>query len=156
MTISFDLDDTLISGTKRFPTQQQNLFQRVLGIEKIRQGTVPLMKRLKAEGHQVFIYTTSFHSASYIRWMFLTYGIWLDGIINQRRHDRTLAAEANNFSKYPPAFGIDLHVDDSKGVEMEGQRFGFLTLVVSEEEKQWQERVIMHVNQNAALLSQDL
>ncbi|RNI27515.1 hypothetical protein EFA69_15425 [Rufibacter immobilis] len=114
------------------------------------------MKRLKAEGHQVFIYTTSFRSASYIRWLFLTYGIWLGGIINQRRHNRTLAAEAKNFSKYPPGFGIDLHVDDSKGVEMEGERFWFLTLLVSEEEKQWQERVIMHVNQNAALLSQDL
>ncbi|WP_205504430.1 HAD family hydrolase [Rufibacter psychrotolerans] len=142
MTISFDLDDTLIPGTKRFPTEKRNLLQKTFGHEKIRLGTVPLVKKLKAEGHQVFVYTTSFRSANYIRLLFLSYGIWLDGIINQRRHDRTLLAEGNKYSKFPPAFGIDVHVDDSKGVEMEGQRFGFKTIIVTEVMDLWTDHVL--------------
>ncbi|MBC3541663.1 HAD family hydrolase [Rufibacter sediminis] len=142
MILSFDLDDTLIPGRNRFPTEKQNLFQKALGLEKVRRGTVQLMKRLKAEGHQVYVYTTSFRSASYIRCLFLSYGIWLDGIINQKRHDRTCKAEGRKCSKYPPAFGIDLHVDDSTGVEMEGQRYGFKTIIIAEEEEAWVERVL--------------
>ncbi|WP_207430113.1 HAD family hydrolase [Sabulibacter ruber] len=143
MTISFDLDDTLIPGTKRFPAEKQNLLQKAFGMEKIRLGTVPLMKRLKAEGHQVFVYTTSFRSASYIRWLFLSYGIWIDGIVNQRRHDRTLLAEGTRYSKYPPAFGIDVHVDDSRGVEMEGQRFGFRTIIIEEKDENWTQTLLI-------------
>ncbi|GAB2687112.1 hypothetical protein GCM10027037_06590 [Mucilaginibacter koreensis] len=40
-------------------------------------------------------------------------------------------------SKYPLAFNIDLHVDDSKGVEMEGQRYGFCTVIVDEQQAEW-------------------
>ncbi|KAA3438025.1 hypothetical protein [Rufibacter hautae] len=135
MTISFDLDDTLIPGTKRFPSEKQTWFQKLLGLEKIRLGTVQLMKKLKAEKHQVMVYTTSFRSAGHIRWLFLLHGVWLDGIINQRRHDRTLLTEGKRSSKYPPAFKIEVHVDDSKGVELEGQRYGFRTILITEQEE---------------------
>lgn len=40
MTISFDLDDTLIPGRKRFKTERQSLFQKLVGYEKIRLGTI--------------------------------------------------------------------------------------------------------------------
>ncbi|GAA4297220.1 HAD family hydrolase [Nibribacter koreensis] len=141
MTISFDLDDTIIPGTKRFPTERQNLIQRGFGLEKIREGTVQLLKDLKSEGHQILVYTTSYRSASYIRWLFFSYGIWLDGIINQRRHELILLTDGKLYSKYPPAFGIDVHIDDSIGVEMEGQRFGFKTIIVAENDMQWQDTV---------------
>ena len=36
MIISFDLDDTLIPGTKTFETEDQNLIQKLTGIERIR------------------------------------------------------------------------------------------------------------------------
>ena len=56
---------------------------------------------------------------------FLAYGVRLGGVVNQDRHVRTLRdsrPRANECSKYPPAFGIDLLVDNSQGVKEEGQR----------------------------------
>ena len=40
-------------------------------------------------------------------------------------------------SKYPPAFGIDLLVDDSAGVEIEGRRFGFSVVRVAPDDVDW-------------------
>jgi hypothetical protein len=45
-------------------------------------------------------------------------------------------------SKYPPAFDIDLHVDDSEGVRMEGDEFGFRVVVVRPDDENWTERVL--------------
>ncbi len=44
-------------------------------------------------------------------------------------------------SKYPPAFGIDLLVDDSPGVAIEGQRHGFAVLVVEPTDSEWTVKV---------------
>jgi hypothetical protein len=145
MVISFDLDDTLIPGVKRFETESQSLFQRVLGIEKIRTGTVQLIKDLQDRGHTVFVYTTSFRKPRKIRFMFRTYGIKLDKIINQTMHDRTLGRDCKRYSKYPPAFGIDIHIDDSKGVEMEGMRFNFRTIIVSEDQNNWESYIFRSI-----------
>ena len=45
-------------------------------------------------------------------------------------------------SKYPPAFGIDLHVDDSEGVRMEGDEHGFRVVVVRPDDENWIQRVL--------------
>ncbi|HEX8957572.1 MAG TPA: hypothetical protein VF798_14925 [Burkholderiaceae bacterium] len=45
-------------------------------------------------------------------------------------------------SKNPKAFGIDLHVDDSQGVFLEGQRFGFQVVVVSLDDGAWDTQVL--------------
>ena len=63
MKISFDLDDTLfidslaneIEKPLSFPF---NLFFK----ENLRKGTIELFKQLKANGHEIWIYTTSFRS----------------------------------------------------------------------------------------------
>jgi len=62
VTISFDLDDTLIPGTKRFDTERQSLVHKILGLETLRIGTVELIIALQAKGHKIYIYTTSFRS----------------------------------------------------------------------------------------------
>ncbi len=49
-------------------------------------------------------------------------------------------------SKYPPAFGIDLHIDDSEGVGLEGERHGFTVVVVSPEDPDWVTRVLEAVD----------
>ena len=46
------------------------------------------------------------------------HGIRLDGIVNQARHDREVPARS---TKHPPHFGIDLLIDDSEGVRLEGR-----------------------------------
>ncbi|MBO9699742.1 MAG: hypothetical protein J7604_05985 [Sporocytophaga sp.] len=84
MTISFDLDDTLIPGTKLFETEKRNIFQTLTGQEKIRLGTIALFKELRTRGHTICIYTTSLRSIAGIKLMFYSYGIPVDKIINQQ------------------------------------------------------------------------
>ena len=45
-------------------------------------------------------------------------------------------------SKYPPAFGIDVLVDDSQGAVLEGKRYGFQVIQVSPQDEQWVENVL--------------
>ena len=137
MTISFDLDDTLIPSSKIFNTERQNLLQRICGIEKIRTGTIELIKDLQKQGHKVFVYTTSFRSTSKIWWTFFSYGVRVDKIINQQVHNRTLREKSKNYSKYPPAFNIDFHIDDSAGIKIEGDRYNFKTIIVTDNELAW-------------------
>lgn len=137
MVISFDLDDTLIPGIKQFPTIKRNLIQRLWRIEKLRTGTIELMKACQEQGHKVYVYTTSYRKPSKIKWMFYSYGIKLDRIINQEIHYQVLKGQSIKPSKFPPAFNIHLHIDDSKGVEMEGVRHNFRTFIVSEDNHNW-------------------
>lgn len=142
MIISFDLDDTLIPGVKKFETEKRSVFQKLSGIEKIRLGTIELMKSCKRQGHQIYIYTTSLRPTSKIWFTFFTYGIKLDKVINQKEHEATLNDQSSLYSKYPPAFNIDVHIDDSKGVEIEGNRFNFKTIIISEDNLTWTEDIL--------------
>ena len=45
----------------------------------------------------------------------------------------------------PPAFDIDLHVDDSEGVQIEGAQHGFRVIVVNPEDEHWTQRVLDEV-----------
>jgi len=142
MIISFDLDDTLIPGTKTFGTEKQTFIQRLTGLEKIRYGTVHLFRELRSNGHSIYIYTTSFRPAARTRLTFYLYGIPVDKVINQQLHDRELRENKTRTSKYPPAFGIDVHVDDSPGLRIEGERFDFRTIIVDENDKDWTRTVL--------------
>jgi hypothetical protein len=65
MTISFDLDDTLIPGVKTFPVEKQSWLQKMLGIEPVRAGTIELMKLLKSEG-TLYLYIHNFIQKSFL------------------------------------------------------------------------------------------
>lgn len=142
MIISFDLDDTLIPGTKRFHTEKQTIIQRILGVEEIRLGTIELFKTLRGKGYRIYIYTTSFRSATKIKFTFYTYGISVDVAINQQRHDKEMREHKATTSKYPPAFHIDVHVDDSPGLRIEGERSNFRTIIVDENDQNWGQKVL--------------
>jgi hypothetical protein len=49
-------------------------------------------------------------------------------------------------SKNPRAFGIDLHIDDSEGVRLEGKRHGFDVLVISPDDLGWAERIVEEID----------
>jgi hypothetical protein len=66
--------------------------------------------------------------------IFWLYGIKLDGVINQKKHSESVK---NGASKYPPQYGIDYLVDDSKGVKIEGDRYGFNVILVEPEDIKW-------------------
>jgi hypothetical protein len=140
MRISFDVDDTLVCGPA-VPTEQLVPWWRRWSYdEAIRSGTRALMSELAARGHELWIYTTSYRSPRYLRRWFRAFGVRLSGVVNQARHDRDVGEWGP--SKFPPAFGIDLHVDDSEGVAEEGRRHGFDVLVVCPEDLQWAARVL--------------
>ena len=48
-----------------------------------------------------------------------------------------MTEQAIGCSKYPPAFGIDLLIDDAEGVSIEGERFGFRVFRISGNDLSW-------------------
>ena len=74
--------------------------------------------------------------------MFISYGIPVDKIINQQRHNRKLGVQRTKASKFQPAFNIDIHIDDSPGLKMEEDRFQFRTIIIHENDKNWVKNVL--------------
>jgi hypothetical protein len=144
MRIAFDLDDTLIPCQFQFPLERPRLLARALALEPLRLGTVDLLRHLRQMGCVLWVYTTSLRNPLSVRLQFLVYGIRLGGVVNQDRHMRRLRdgrPHANECSKFPPAFGIDLLVDNSEGVTEEGRRFGFRVLHVRPDDPDWTQAV---------------
>lgn len=79
--------------------------------------------------------------------MFLAYGIPVDFIINQQKHKKNVRNKGKNISKFPPEFDIDVHIDDSAGVELEGKKFGFKTIIISVSDKDWVNTVLKKINE---------
>lgn len=148
MKISFDLDDTIISRS-RFCLEKETLFSKIIGAERIRLGTIRLFKELRAKNHKIYVYTTSYRSKTKIRLMFSAYGIPVDYIINQQLHEKRVIKSGKNVSKFPPEFNIDIHIDDSLGVKMEGAKFGFKTIIVSTEDENWVDVVLKKITKNS-------
>ena len=145
MIVSFDLDDTLFVSEKAFQTEPPLPFPlRLLYKERLRAGTVALLRRLREQGHQVWIYTTSYRSERYIRQLFRQYGIRFDGIINRPRHLKEV--QKNNPQPLPqkmPAFyRIGLHIDDEDVIHQNGRRYGFRTFKVCDPDEHWVRKVI--------------
>jgi hypothetical protein len=140
MRLAFDLDNTLIRCGYDFPLEpvRHQLWARLLGNEGLRQGVTKLIADCRRQGWEVWVYTTSHRSAWHIRQLFWLHGIRLDGVVNQQRHGREAKARC---TKHPPSFGIDLLIDDSVGVGLEGDRYGFRVLVVRLEDEEWIDKV---------------
>lgn len=146
MRISFDIDDTLVCYRVDVPIERGWLPPVVLRrmTEPLRRGTRLLMQKLRHCGHEIWIYTTSGRTPMQVRWWLWLYGIHVSGVVNDERHRNALQHHrfARLPSKYPPAFGIDLHVDDSEGVRMEGEEHGFRVVVIQPNDERWIEKVI--------------
>jgi hypothetical protein len=148
MRISFDIDDTLVCAP-RVPTEQcLGWWGRWRYPEPLRRGTRALLLELVRQRCEVWVYTTSYRSPWYLRGWFRSLGIRLGGVVNQDYHERIVGRQGP--SKYPPAFGIDLHVDDSRGVGEEGRRHGFAVVVVSPEDPDWTSKVLAAVTRQSS------
>jgi len=144
--VSFDIDDTLACQLHHCavePSRLPDFVHRLLG-EPLRSGTRSLTKELRRQGCSIWVYTSSGRTPAYIRRWLLLYGIHVDGVVNSVRHTRALTAHgmSNSPSKFPRAFDIDLHVDDSEGVQIEGQDHGFRVVVVRPDDENWARRVL--------------
>ncbi|MGS7252925.1 hypothetical protein ACQ7NP_17565 [Pseudomonas anuradhapurensis] len=143
--ISFDIDDTLACQADHAAAEHSKLpafVHRWLG-EPLRSGTRALIRDLRRQGCSIWIYTSSGRTPSYIRRWLMLYGIRVDGVVNSDRHQHALARNGLGHapSKLPSAFDIDLHVDDSEGVRLEGVDHGFRVLVVCPQDEQWVQKV---------------
>ena len=110
---------------------------------------MPLLKALLMRRWQIWVYTTSYRSSGYLRGWFNCFDLPIGGVVNQSNHDQIVGRKGP--SKYPPAFGIDLHVDDSEGVRLEGERHGFAVVVVSPEDPDWTSRVLQAADERMSL-----
>ena len=144
--VSFDVDDTLVCCGGAACCEASVIPQFICRwfCEPLRAGTGTLVRELRRRQCSVWIYTTSGRTPFYIRSWLLLHGIRVDGVVNSERHRQGLAAHGFSRlpSKLPPAFGIDLHVDDSEGVRLEGVRHGFRVVVVSPDDQHWTRRVL--------------
>jgi hypothetical protein len=155
MRIAFDLDDTLIAGAYPFPVEERGFLGRLFAHEEIRKGTVPLMRSLIEDGWDVWIYTTSFRGPLYLKSLFRLHGIRIAGVINQHHHTRRVSRCGKSYqdcSKYPPAFGIDLLVDESEGVWLESRRHGFAMVLVRPDDESWADAVLARARRSSHVL----
>ena len=149
--ISFDIDDTLVCGPA-VPTETLvQTWSRRRHPEQPRRGCRALMHALAKRGCRIWVYTTSGRSSDYLQSWFRRMGITLDGVVNQARHQKVVGRGGP--SKYPPAFLIGLHVDDSPGVAMEGEAHRFRVVVVSPDDERWTERVLEAVDEILSMQS---
>ena len=144
MIVSFDLDDTLFVSPDNFKTEPELPFPfNKIYKERLRFGTVELLRYIRQCGIQLWIYTTSFRSEKYIRGLFKHYGIKLDFIVNGARHAREVQgnkAEAMP-SKYPGKYRIDLHVDDDISVAQNGRTYGFKVHIIGPQDDEWVDKL---------------
>lgn len=148
MKISFDLDDTLFVSPEEFTVEKELKFPwNKLYKERLRYGTVALMKYIKEQNIQLWIYTTSFRSEHYIRKLFRCYGIKIDEVVNGARHKREVQGSKTEAmpSKYPSKYRIDLHIDDDISVAQNGKIFGFKVLIIKEEDSEWDKKIIAQI-----------
>jgi len=140
MRIAFDLDRTLIPAPgSTMAVERLGVLARTVSREPIRAGAPRLLGALRGRGHEIWLYTTSYRSPARLRLWFAAFGVRLDGVVNQARHRAVVGQKS--CSKYPPAFDIDLLVDDAEGVAMEGARHGFRVLRIDELDAAWCMRV---------------
>ena len=144
MKVSFDLDDTLFVSPEKFKTEKGLMFPfNIIYKERLRFGTIDLLKWIRAQGIELWIYTTSFRSERYIRGLFRCYGVKLDSVVNGEMHAHEVQAGKRESmpSKYPSKYRIDLHIDDDVSVMQNGKTYGFKVFVIGEQDDEWDKKI---------------
>ena len=90
LRVAFDLDDTLIIPNSKYVEEivQYKLLSKIFKVEKLRLGTKEIFDFFEEENCELWIYTTSYRSIQYIKWLFLVHAIKLNGIVNQEIHKK--------------------------------------------------------------------
>lgn len=152
MIISFDIDNTLIPYSNEFEVEHKTLISKMVKAEPIRKGTIDLFKEIENRGNEIWIYTTSFRSNFSLRKTFKSYGLNISRVINEQINQAALKKHNCQASKNPNLFGIDIHIDDSKGVGIEGKRFGFKTIIIATDDTNWGNTVLDGIDEMKNLL----
>ena len=150
MRVSFDLDEVLFVSPKTHKTEPLLPFPlRNFFPERLRLGTPELIWELQIMGYEVWVYTSSFRSISYIRNLFRLYGVKFDGIVNGERHLREVQRD-NKITlpqKLPNRYRISLHVDDEEVICSLGRQYGFRTYHLDAEDDDWVQKIIQRAEE---------
>lgn len=150
MRISFDLDDTLIPGDSSSALEPLRFAgaARAFGVERLRAGTRELFASLRERDHSIWIYSSSLGSRSRVELLLRWHGFRVDGIVIFERHRQAMVTHnlISPPTKFPPVFGIDLHIDDAEGVRLEGERHRFRVLIVAPDDGEWIEVILAAVD----------
>lgn len=145
MRVSFDLDEVLFVSPETHRTEPKLPFplDRIYR-ERLRLGTPALIKELQRLGFEVWVYTSSFRTESYIRRLFRHYGVRFDGIVNATRHLKEVQAGHSYVlpQKLPNRYKISLHVDDESVICTSGREYGFHTYQLDAQDDDWKEKII--------------
>ena len=143
MRISFDLDDTLIcyGGDTACEPRLWWPWRLILRDEPLRAGTPRLTNILRDQGHDLWIYTTSHRNPRIVKWWLQLHGVRVNRVVNCIEHNKCFG-EGSSPTKRPHAFDIDLHIDDSPGVAIEGESHGFRVCVVKTTATDWIEYIL--------------
>ncbi len=147
MRISFDLDEVLFVYPKDHKIEKAPHFPfNLIYKERLRLGTPQVIKSLQELGFEVWVYTSSFRSISYIKSLFALYGITFDGIINGTRHLKEVQKGSTTIlpQKVPSYYHISLHIDDEKVICSQGRHSGYYSYHLDEEDPQWGENIIAY------------
>ena len=146
MISSFDVDDTLICPAQSVPKEPNRVpfFLKPWMKEPLTLGTCNLMTQLNQYGYEILIITSSYRSPWLVAWWLLCYGISVVNVVHQNVYNAYLSRHYIHSypSKNPRLFGSSLHVDDSDGVNLEGETYGFEVILISPEDVNWTEKVI--------------
>ena len=117
-----------------------NWAARLFYREPIRVGFIRVCNNLRSQGCRIGVYTTSSRTVGYIRRWMRCYGLKPDLIVNAAIHESAISGRFRRDrppTKHPGLFGVDLHIDDSSGVAVEAERFGFRALIIDPEDMDW-------------------
>lgn len=145
MRISFDLDDLLICYQSYVPREPNRVpfFLRPWLEEPLRLGAMALLRELQAEGHEIWVYTTSLRESWRVRAWLRCYGVRVGRVLNGTDNEEALRASGHlgRLYKYPRYFNIDLHIDDAEGLEDDGKHHNFQALTISPGDAEWTDKV---------------
>ena len=145
MRVSFDLDEVLFVNPATHKTEPplplpfRNFYK-----ERLRLGTPELIHSLQELGFEVWVYTSSFRTETYIKGIFRHYGIKFDGIVNGTRHLKEVQKGHAEIlpQKVPNRYRISLHIDDESVICSYGREFGFDTYQLDAEDDEWKNKII--------------
>ena len=145
MRVSFDLDEVLFVSPKTHKTEKPLPFPlNKIYRERLRLGTPDLINELQSMGYEVWIYTSSFRTESYIRHLFKHYHVHFDGIVNAQRHLKEVQGDSKTIlpQKLPSKYRISLHIDDETIVCSLGPQYGYQTYQLEAEDDDWKDKII--------------
>lgn len=145
MRISFDLDEVLFVNPETHETEKELKFPfNLIYKERLRLGTPELINSLQEMGFEVWVYTSSFRSISYIEKLFRHYGVRFDDIVNGTRHLKEVQRDKKDIlpQKVPSHYRISLHIDDETVICSYGKANGFDTYRLDEQDPEWISKII--------------